>query len=65
MRRTAQYATDGQYRIISVTGGNWRLQHYTGAKGTKTFDPWNDMGPSADFAAVKGLLGAREPAVRS
>lgn len=65
MRRTAQYTTDKQYRIISVAGGDWRLQHYTGEKGTRTFDPWRNMGPPADFAAIKGLMGAREPAVRS
>lgn len=61
MQRSAQYTTDNQHRIISVTNGDWRLQHYTGAKGSKTFDPWYNLGPPVGFAIAEGLLRARQP----
>lgn len=31
-------------RCISVPGGLWQLQHFDGSKGSKTHDPWYNVG---------------------
>lgn len=63
MNRQPQYTSNRQYRIVSLSNGKWRLQQYTGNKGTVTFDPWDNCGPAADFEQAKAGLRARDPHV--
>jgi hypothetical protein len=65
MERTPVYSKNGEYRIVSVPNGLWRLQHTSGAKGSRTFDPWQNISHAIDFSAASSLLKAREPVVNS
>lgn len=65
MNRQAQYTKDSFHRMVSVTNDFWRVQRYENFKGTRTSDPWSNVGPAADRGTAVALLNAHEPIKRA
>lgn len=45
MKSTVYHKQDPDYRVV-CRGRNWFTQRKHGEKGTKTVDPWHDLGPA-------------------
>ena len=59
MSRAPRYNKFNTYRIISMPGGQWRLQRRRiSGKGTPTIDPWSNAGQSMDLAKARIALAA-------
>jgi hypothetical protein len=65
MNRQPQYTKDVLHRMISVANGRWRVQRYENFKGTRTADPWSNIGPATDHATAFALLKSHEPVKRA
>lgn len=65
MNRQAQYTKDNFHRMISIANGLWRVQRHEDEKGTRTFDPWFNLGPAVDRVTAQALLNSHEPLKRA
>lgn len=61
MNRQSQYTKDNFYRMVSVANGFWRVQRHENFEGTRTLDPWSNVGPAVDRSTAVALLNAHEP----
>jgi hypothetical protein len=58
MSRAPRYNKNAEYRIISLPGQLWQLQHHKGGKGTKTYDPWKKIGLPLELDRAMVVLQA-------
>lgn len=56
MRKPIYAKNDSQQRVISVPNGLWQVQKRGNAKGSKTFDPWENVGLAGSLASRLSYL---------
>lgn len=51
--------TGERRRVVSAPGGMWQVQQRDGSAGTRTYDPWHDVGQPAEWQRASVNAGVQ------